>query len=80
MVYVGHTVHRSSKLYIGLITAIIQISKSQLIIVLFEFMAEVADSMLFRQKLYEMFKESGLQSKLKTTLRASLLQKLEKPN
>lgn len=43
-------------------------------------MAEVADSMLFRQKLYEMFKDSGLQSKLKTTLRASLLQKLEKPN
>jgi hypothetical protein len=35
--------------------------------------------MLFRQKLYEMFKESGLQSKLKTTLRTNLLQKLEKP-
>ena len=36
--------------------------------------------MLFRQKLYEMFKDSGLQSKLKTTLRTSLLQKLEKPH
>jgi hypothetical protein len=43
-------------------------------------MSEVADSMLFRQKLYDMFKDSGLQSKLKTTLRANLLQKLEKPN
>lgn len=42
-------------------------------------MSEVADSMIFRQKLYETFKDSGLLSKLKTTLRANLLQKLEKP-
>ena len=35
--------------------------------------------MIFRQKLYDTFKESGLLSKLKTTLRTNLLQKLEKP-
>ena len=40
---------------------------------------EVADSMLFREKLYQNFKQSGLLSKLKTTLRTNLLQKLEKP-
>jgi isochorismate hydrolase len=39
-------------------------------------MSEIADSMLFRQKLYDTFKESGLLSKLKTTLRTNLLQKL----
>lgn len=39
-------------------------------------MSEVADSMLFRQKLYDTFKESGLLNKLKTTLRTNLLQKL----
>jgi hypothetical protein len=39
-------------------------------------MSEVADSIIFRQKLYETFKDSGLLSKLKTTLRANLLQKL----
>jgi hypothetical protein len=42
-------------------------------------MSEVTDSILFRQKLYDNFKESGLLSKLKTSLRANLLQKLEKP-
>lgn len=42
-------------------------------------MSEITESMLFKQKLYENFKESGLLSKLKTSLRANLLQKLEKP-
>jgi hypothetical protein len=42
-------------------------------------MTEASDSMLFRQKLYDNFKESGLLAKLKTSLRADLLQKLEKP-
>jgi isochorismate hydrolase len=39
-------------------------------------MSEIADSMIFRQKMYDTFKESGLLSKLKTTLRTNLLQKL----
>jgi len=42
-------------------------------------MAEVTESILFRQKLYENFKDSGLLSKLKTTLRTNLLDKLKKP-
>ena len=36
-------------------------------------MSEVTQSILFRQKLYENFKESGLLSKLKTSLRTNLL-------
>jgi hypothetical protein len=39
-------------------------------------MTDPSESMLFRQKLYDNFKESGLLSKLKTSLRADLLQKL----
>lgn len=42
-------------------------------------MSQVTDSILFRQKLYENFKESGLLGKLKTSLRANLLEKLQKP-
>ncbi len=42
-------------------------------------MTEVTESILFRQKIYEQFKESGLLSKLKTDLRVNLLQKLQKP-
>ena len=43
-------------------------------------MSEVTESILFRQKLYENFKESGLLSKLKTSLRTNLLERLQKPS